>query len=198
MQRQDQTFDKRYWDKNANALLNGAREEDGGGSGIALKTTADGACFFNAACTGLFGGEFTEPSETNHLALPLRVSVIRHGAAELETLIGNKHSYFRRFDAYDGNVQEMAGDLEMDIKFEMGCDEDVPVLKEDIARACLVAALLSIGTEFSEGSNFCLPLLADVTRVNIRCFYPGNNTSYACTRTLGIRGSIVSWPYMSA
>lgn len=192
MQRQDQTFDERYWDKNCNALLNGAREEDGGGSGIALRTTADGACFFNAACTGLFGGEFTKPSDTNHLALPLRVSVIRLGVVELERLIGNKHSYFRRFDAYDGNVLGMAEDLGVTVKFEEGCDGNIPVLKEDIARACLVVALRSIATRFSEGSNFCLPLLADVTGVNIRCFYPGNNTSQACTRTLGIRGTIVS------
>lgn len=175
-QREDQTFGNSYYDRNANALLKGAREEDGGGSGIALQTTANGACFFNAACTGLFGGNCTNPTDTDWLALPLRHTVIRYGVVQLETLVQDKQSMYRRFDAYDTSVQDIAQGRGMDMEYEDDCGEDIPILTEDIARACLVAALFSITKEFSEGSHFCLPLLAGVTRVNFRCFCPGNNT----------------------
>lgn len=171
--RPDQAFSGSCYDEIANALLNGAREEDGGGSGKALRTTPNGACLFNAACTATFGGGCSKPSETNFLALHLRHAIIRHGIVNLEAKIKDKESDFRRTDAYDGNVIDLATKWNVDIHLESYCEGIYP---EDIARALFVGALLGITGEFSEGSGFCLPLLADVTRLNFRCCYPGNNS----------------------
>jgi len=78
-----QKFDSRYLDRTANALLIGAKPEDGGGVGLALKATANGSCFFNSAATGAWGGGQHKPSATDVLALPLRIAVILAGVKRL-------------------------------------------------------------------------------------------------------------------
>jgi len=134
--------------------------------GLALKATANGSCFFNSAATGAWGGGQHKPSATDVLALPLRIAVILAGVKRLVEIGQETSNYFRTMEAYDSDVLDLAKVREL----------DAPVpgrFSEDVSRALLVLALSTIVGEFTDGSIFCMPLLAEALGANVRCYLPG-------------------------
>lgn len=165
-----QPFASRYLDRTANALLTGAKPEDGGRVGLAFKSTANGSCFFNSAATGAWGGGQDKPSSTDVLALPLRIAVIIAGVKRLVEIGQETSDYFRTMEAYDSDVLDLARARDVDALLPGR-------LAEDVSRALLVLALSTILGEFTDGSIFCMPLLAEALGVNVRCYLPGKRSS---------------------
>lgn len=168
-QRPGQPFSDVYLDPTANALMDGANPQDGGGVGSAFKSTANGSCMLNSASTCAWGGRCHKPRDTNFLALPLRVVVILTGIRRLGRI--DDTSYFRKREAYDGEITDTAFDTELTMT-EISPD----VFTEDVSRALLLLALMTIAGEFKEGSIFCMPLIAEALHVNLRVFLPGENS----------------------
>lgn len=130
---------------------------------------------FNAASTATWGHGRSRPQDTDSLALGVRVTMLAYGARNLERLICSvPTTYFRSTDAYDGKTFDEAVRRNMSFQYET---EDDETYKEGAARALLVLAFKSVKNPRSEGSNFCLPLLADILRVKVRCYHPGNTRS---------------------
>lgn len=139
--------------------------------GKALKSTGNGSCLFNAVATAAWGRGRLRPSHTDNLALPLRLAVVLCGVSQLREL-ARASSFFRRMNAYDGKVTDKAKQLDMDLVWAPDSD----TLPEDTSRALLVLSLSSISGLSADGSHFCLPLIAEVVGVNVRCFHPGMST----------------------
>lgn len=180
IQRPEDNFPKACHDAHGAALLIGAREEDGGGSGQPLKTTADGSCLFNAAALGGWGRGHRQTKKTDVLALPLRFLSIRHGVLAMEKHVGNgANSWLRQAAAFDTVVSDKAKEVGVDLQ----ClpTPGPCILTEDSARAMLVIALEGISHSACWGSVFCLPLMAEVVEASIRCFNPGEVSSH-CDR----------------
>lgn len=167
-----QSFPENHLDRYANALLDGAREEDGGGSGIALTSTADGSCFFNAVATAAWGADHEHPGDTDGLALPLRLAVVLAGVRQLNRL-GDESNSFRKRDVFDSMVTDKASKTRLTMATVRG---EEGIYTEDVARALLLLALSTITGEFDEGSIICIHLVPEVLRVTLRVYYPGETT----------------------
>lgn len=126
---------------------------------------------WNAAATAAYGKDQGNPSKTDPIALYLRLAVITAGARRLEEHVnGSPSEYLRKRDAFDSKVLGLAEGKGVQLDTMEGDDATYTT---DVARALLVLALSGICYQYSEGSMFCLPLLAEALGVNIRCFYPG-------------------------
>lgn len=128
---------------------------------------------FNAACTATYGSMCLKPSDTDCLALPLRHAVVRRGISNMTKHIENRRSFLRTTYAYDTKVGDAASSRGLDCETEEGSDD---TYTPDVARAFLVLALQDITGPYSEGSAFCLPLLAEVTGLSFRWYHPGKCT----------------------
>eukprot|EP00752_Nemacystus_decipiens_P017145 g15360.t1 len=167
--RPGQRFGSGDKDPTANALMTGAKAEDGGGAGTAVRATANGACFFNSLATCAWGGSQSRPSDTNVLALPLRVAVVLTGVKRILDIGSDEADCFRRRDAYDGNTIEAASEQDLDLTFN---ERTAELYTASVSRALLTLALLPMTREFTEGTYSLAPLAAQALRVNVRIFNP--------------------------
>ena len=72
---------------------------------MAIKTTVNGVCLFNAVCTATWGKDPDSPDETDPIALALRVALLVDGVKQLEKHIcGSERSFLRSRHAYDGDM----------------------------------------------------------------------------------------------
>lgn len=138
--------------------------------GKALKSTANGSCFFNALGTGAWGGGVRRPSETDVLARPLRLAVLLAGVRRLRDIGQSASSFFRTMEAYDGDVLDLATGAGLDTPTGSG------LFTEEVSRALLVLALSTILEEGTEGSSFCVPLAAEALGARVRFYLPGTRS----------------------
>lgn len=135
-----------------------------------MKATGNGSCLFNSAARGAWGGGGRRrPSETDELALPLRIHVIRAGVKRLKELDDNEPSFLRRQEAYDSDIQDATKKTKMTL---IPVNSATGMHSADVSRALLVVGLKQLATEFAEGSIFCMPLIAEALDVNVRIYHP--------------------------
>ena len=174
----EDNFHRKWLDACGTALLDGAREDDGGGSGQALRTTGDGSCFFNAVALGAWGKGVAATTATDTLALPLRLATVRDGFLKLEKhLASSGDTSIRLASAYDDDVFTEAVDLGVNLERAHWPSANAPdnrvILTKEIARAMAVIALVQVSHENGWATVCCLPLVAESLNINVRCFNPG-------------------------
>lgn len=168
----DKKFDlPAFHDATAKALLNGASEKDGGGRGVPLATNGDGNCLFNGIACGAYGAAYGNPFRPGqHLALPLRTAMVLMSLTRAEDFLASTRysEMLRSMEMYDPDLYEPW------IKKEIiPMDDYFRFLSPDVARAFYLMAVHSVAKDGNYTQQFCLPLLAELTGLNVRIFHPG-------------------------
>jgi len=118
----------------------------------------------------------------------LRVATLRDGILKLEKHLASEGATsIRMASAYDADVFTEAANLRVNLEGSAWPSANAPdnrvMLTTEIARAMAVIALTQISVEGGWASVFCFPLVADLLKVNIRCFNPGESSvTYLETR----------------
>lgn len=108
----------------------------------------------------------------------MRLATVRDAILKLEKhLASTGDTSIRLASAYDAEVFSEAANRGVNLEQSRWPSANAPdnrvILDKDIARAMAVIELVQVSDERGWASVFCLPLVAELLKVNVRCFKPG-------------------------